>query len=321
MAGIAKQQIRSVSGRLIALTKAFGMQTTQPVSDPILLPNVATQLIDAMPIYDQLVAERDYRDAIWKDTAGKKTALIAKTELFVIDFFKVLKITINRSVKLNNGQWAASDINFYNLDETGGNIPDDMTESEALMWAEKIKDGEAALLLAKPTALAMTNPTAAEVTTAADEAKPYIAQTSQAQAQLNNTREELNEANVQLDALLETVWSYVEARYKTQPIETQREMLRNWGVVYATVGTPNTLTLLVKDSAGAPLEGADVVLLESDGTTSSNPEGRANLETRVVGAVTLRISFPGKANKDVASTIPDDAEGTTIDLGIVILDS
>jgi len=319
MEGIEKQPLRSVTGRLIALIKAFGMQTTLPPGTTILLPDVATKLIDAMPIYDQLVQDRDNLDAIWKDIAGKKAQEIGVTEMFVIDFFKVLKITINRSVKLNNGQWAASDINFYNLDETGGNIPVDMTESEVLVWAEKIKDGEANRLLAKPTAPAMTNPTAADVTLVADEAKPWISQSSQAQSLLTGKRAEINEANLGLDSLLESVWGFVQIHYQMVPKETQREMLRNWGVMYAGVGEPNTLTVLVKDSAGAPLEGADMVLLETDGSATANPEGRANLQTRVVGNITLRFSYPGKDNLDLPVTIADDAEGTTIDLGTIVL--
>jgi hypothetical protein len=98
-------------------------------------------------------------------------------------------------------------------------------------------------------------------------------------------------------------------------------MLRSWGVVYGTVGEPNTLTVLVKDSAGAPLEGASVVLLETEGSSTANPEGRVSLETRTVGNITLRFSYPGKADKDVPVSIADEAEGTTIDLGIVVLEA
>jgi hypothetical protein len=321
MSGIEKQPLQSIRGRLIALKKAFGKQATIPAGEVILLPNVVTQLNDATPIYDQLVVDRDNLEALWKQQAGNKTNKFFITELYVIDFFKVLKITINRSVKLADGKWEASDINFYNLDETGGIIPDDMTEADVLLWAKKIKDGEANRLLAKPTAPAMVNPSAAEVTAAADVAKPLIELTSNALDLLNAKRAQLKEANVQVDLILKTVWTSVESRYAAYDADTLRDTLRGWGVVYGTVGEANTLTALVKDSAGEPLEGASVVLLETEGTTTANPEGRVSLETRTVGNITLRFSYPGKADKDVPVTIDDEAEGTTIDLGIVVLEA
>jgi hypothetical protein len=63
-----------------------------------------------------------------------------------------------------------------------------------------------------------------------------------------------------------------------------------------------------------------VVLLETDSRATANPEGRANLPTRSVGNVTLRISHPGNADIDQPAAIPDDVEGTTIDLGTVVME-
>lgn len=319
MSGIEKQPLRSVMGRLVALEKAYGMETTMAPGTSFLLPAIATKLIDVKPIYKQFVQERDNLDALWKAKAKTKTDQIGITEMFVRDFFKVLKITINRSVKLNNGQWATDDINFYNLDETGGNLPENLTEIEVLAWAEKITVGEANRILAKPTAPAMVNPSAAEVTAEAVVAQPLVAASSQAQAALADKRRDIDEANPEIDLLMDSVWSLVQIHYQKSPKETQREMLRNWGAIYAGVGEPNTLTVLVKDSAGAPLEGADMVLLETEGTATANPEGRVNLQTKVVGNITLRFSYPGKDDLDVPATIADDAEGTTIDLGTVTL--
>lgn len=321
MAAVVKQTIRSVSGRVIALKKAFGKQATLPAGEVVLLPNVVTQLNDATPIYDQLAKDVVLLETTWKDVARDKTKKIGVTEMYVTDFFKVLKITVNRSVKLADGKYSEGDISYYDLDETGGLIPVDMTEAQVLEWAEKIKTGEANRLLAKPTAPAMVNPSAAEVTAAADVAKPTPTLTSNALDQLNAKRAEVNDANAQVDLILKTVWTSVESRYAAYDADTLRDTLRGWGVVYGTVGEPNTLTALVKDSAGEPLEGADMVLLETEGTTTANPEGRVSLETRTVGNVTLRFSYPGKEDKDVPVTIDDEAEGTTIDLGIVVLEA
>jgi len=320
MSYIVKRPIRSVQGRLIALRKAHGMQTAMPAGTSFLLPDTAAKLIDALPEYETLVSDKDKLEAIWMGAASQKTEKIEIARMFVTDFFRTMKMTIARSVKLKDGKWAATDIDFYNLDETGGKIPKLLTEGEVLVWADAIKKGEANRLLAKPAAPGMTNPDAAEVEATAAAARPLVVRSGQAQAALADKRLELKKASAEADALLEKVWAFVQIHYQKAGAETQREMLRNWGVLYASVGKPNTFTLMVKDSTGAALQGAAVVLLETDSRATANPEGRANLPTRTVGNVTLRISHPGKDDVDLPATIPDDVQGTTIDLGAVVME-
>lgn len=307
-------------GRSIALDKAYGLQMSLPAGTVYLLPKTADKLISTQPVYQQLVQDRDFLEAVLKGKVAKKTAQVAIVKLFVTDFLRALKMTINRSVKLKDGKWSAGDINYYGLDEKRSAVPVNMTEGEVMLWAKKIKDGEAARLLAKPGAPPMSNPDVAEVNAVADAAEPLIDETGQAKDKLTQKRQELRKANKEVDVLMEAVWNYVQIGYQKLKPETQRVMLRNWGAVYASVGKPNTLTLVVKDSSGAALKGAKMLLLETESSATANPEGRATLKSRVVGNVTLRISYPGKADIDLPATIPDDVEGTTLDLGTVVME-
>jgi len=243
-----------------------------------------------------------------------------KVRLLVNNFLQVLRITVVRSVALNDGDWQANDVDYYNLDETGGNLPDISTDEDALEWANIIVQGEADRIAAKPTAPPMTNPTAAQVNAFIAPFETAIDAVSAANTAITNSRSDLVDYNITADAFILEVWNYLDANTSKLSDSARRNILRTYGVVFISLGTPNIIKAHVKRASdNSNLIGAIATIQETGATVTANADGLIEISSTALGPLTVLFTFPGLADQTLPVTIPDDAEGQTFDLGTVVM--
>jgi len=237
-----------------------------------------------------------------------------------LDFLKVVRISVNRSVVFGNGSYEEADLNFYNLDETGNNLPVIYTDEDAMNWANSVVNGEIARLAANPASSGMTNPLSTEV--AAQKALLVTARTnvSVKNQLLSEARAVLNLLNPTVDIFIKRAWDFLEANFSYMEAPAKRSRLREFGVVYISRGAPNMLTFLVKDINNLPLAEAVAVVEESGGDATANVEGRILITTQLVGLVHIVIQYPGKQKNRIEFEISEDAEDQTFTLPDVILE-
>lgn len=315
MSAITRRLPNSNISRLAAIN-GFKLAIDNLPAGTITLPaDITTNLPTVHTNYNAGYNAVTAAEADFSIKTADKTAAAFKLRIITSDFLKVLRITVDRSVSFEDGLWDAADTSYYNLDETGGNLPDMRSDENLSYWANEVITGEAARKAAKPTAPDMSNPAAAEVTALYTPLQTALGLVVVSASALSTARNNLNTHNPAIDQFITRAWNFLDANYGNLEESAKRNMLRQFGVVYTTTGNPNTFTFIVKDDAGATLEGAKAVLIESGAEAFANEDGRVNLETNTVGPVQLLISYPGKQNRTALYTIPDTDHGQTYDLG------
>jgi hypothetical protein len=252
--------------------------------------------------------------AVLQAIEGRK-GFFGKLNLSVNHFLQVVRLTILRSVLFEDGNWQLSDENYYNLDSTGGNLPDINTEEDALIWANHVVQGEADRKVAKPAAPDMVNPTAAFVGTQIGPLQTAIGLVAAKTLELTTTRNQLNGLSVEADAFILKVWNFLDANTSGLEDSTRRNLLRQYGVVYISTGIPNIITAHLTKPDGTPLQGAEATIEQTGGSATSNSDGLVQISTNALGTLNVIVKFPGYAQLSASVTIPDNAEEQTFNLG------
>lgn len=291
-----------------------------PASAGVLSPNVATDITDAEPIYTAAYLLVDAKEDAWLRLTDLQKKPFEKLEVFISHFLQVLKLTIKRSIIDEEGDWLESDLAFYNLDTTGGNLPDLRAQEAIREWAQILIDGETRRLASRPTAVAMSNPAIGDVQSRYSNVVLINNSTSNALLALTDERGNLDRLNPPADAIILRAWNFLDAHYSNLEDSMKRTALRQWGVVFTSEGKPNILSFLVKNTAGELLQGAVGIIEETGSQDIANEDGRVELSTTVVGPLSIVVQFPGKQKARVEFTIPDDAEEQTFTLPDVILE-
>lgn len=281
-------------------------------------PDVIADLPGLVLNYGSEYQAVDNNEAGTTAAIATKNTAVGRLRLVVLDFLKVLRLSINRSVVLGDGQFRATDGTFYNLDSTGGDLPLLLTDDEVEEWANSIVAGEANRLNTYPTSPAMTNPDVALVSTLLTAYQAAKSAATLADHNLSLARNKLNNRNPTVDAFIRRAWDFLEANFSHMEPPARRDVLRGFGVVYVSQGQPNTITYVLKDENNQPLVGAKAVLAETGAEAVSNPEGRLEMATNAVGTVHIENNFADRPKLILTTTIAEDLQGATIDLGVQI---
>ena len=259
------------------------------------------------------------KEATMSGNLERKNHALEILKIYTISFISALKYAVKRSVMAKDGKWEARYLAYYNLDETGGRIPLLNTEGKILIWTRSMLNGEQQRLARYPTAVPMSNPSAAELQQMLDTVNEQISILSASQSQSTAARREFLKLLKPTDNMLRKTWAYLEAQNQHLPMETKREALRNAGVIYYNTGKSTTLSVVVKDAAGKPLQGARATLVQTGAGTTANKEGRINLKTKTDGEVQMEISYPAKQSATVSFNITKADAGTTITAAEVVM--
>jgi len=287
----------------------------------ITLPlDITTNLPTVHQDYNSLYYAVDQKEGIVSIKVRDKNDQQLRLTTITLDYLRVLRYTVNRSIVFKDNKWVIEDLSFYNLDETGGNLPDINTDEVALIWANHIVNGDSNRLNIKPSAGQMTNPSSSEVGAEILLMQGAQAQLSLANMELGSARSALDQANVTIDNFIQRAWDFLEANFSHLEAPAKRNMLRQFGVIYITTGIPNRLTFLVKNTSGNALPEATATIEQSGSEAIANNEGRVDIQTNVLGPITIVVQYPGKQKARIEFTIPDDAEEQTFTLPDVILE-
>lgn len=239
-----------------------------------------------------------------------KTSLLDLLRLFVSHFIQVFNLGVARN------KYPAGHRAFYDLETTSAAVPNIAADDEALSWATRLVEGDANRITAG--GLPMGNPEIAEVTLARTNAMEAFTAQSTLKDAMDAAQEAVEDMNEDVDSLIKRVWDEVEAFYSEESAESKRANAREWGVVYVTEGASNSLTGLVKNAGGVVQEGAVVTIVESGAETETNSEGRYQFATVLTGDITIQAVL-GALKGQVEVTIAEDAEGSTIEVGEIVV--
>jgi len=313
MGNITRRLVQSVIALKKAVNKGTQMNNSLNLADRFLPPAYELELNNANNSLNT-----DYNDVgIAKGNYDNNNLNLRleteKMRKFSGHFVQVLNLAIDR----DDDDFKPGDRGYYHLPDA--TVPNMDSEENTFSWTEILIAGEANRLAAKPLAVAMSNPNIGKVTLLHTTATSYLVQENLLVTKLNTERARLNEYLEPGKIFIAKLWNYVETQYLELPDETRRNMMREWGVVFVSEGEPITLSGLVKNGAGAPIQGATVTLEDTGAIATTNAEGRYNLPTTFIGLGDLIFSFPALPDVSIPFTTIQDNEGQTLEMPDVVM--
>lgn len=310
MGTIYRRLPNSNLSRQTAIARAKLKYDSMPPTNEVLRPSTVTRLNHIAANFPSALQEVANANAALNSNTKTKDPLVAKLQTFVSHYIQVFNLGVAR------GKYPAGHRSYYNLDVDSSALPDIQSETNTLLWAQRVIAGDGARVAAG--GLPMANPEVDEVIAAQTPAVAAVTQQTVLAETLDTEQEELEAFNVDADADIKRIWDEVESFYGNETPESKRENAREWGVVYVSEGVAATLTGLVKTAAGAAVEGATVTLVETGGEATTNNEGRYTLTTTVTGSVTVRATL-GANSAEVSVVIPEEHEGVEIAVGDLVV--
>jgi hypothetical protein len=145
---------------------------------------------------------------------------------FISHFIQTLNMAIDRHT------FRPSDRAFYQLDVNNGVVPPLASESDVLLWGQRVIDGEAARVAAG--GMAIPFPSIAEVTTVFNDFKTKRDTQSHLSEAVDEDEEAIAALRPEVDALVVDLWDEIEFAFRRNAPSSLRNKAREWGVVYAS---------------------------------------------------------------------------------------
>lgn len=183
--------------------------------------------IDAfLPDWEQELTERG--EALSGQTSASATEdeAMGETQMYMSHFWQVFNFAIEREV------FSASDRAYYQAPVNNSEIPWTFTESEILVWGQRLIDGEAARIAAGGTA--MENPTIDDVIVKYNAFVAAHNAQSTAKDEYDKEQEDVEDKRPEADDLILDIWDEVEFTYRKDDPPSKRRKAREWGVFYAS---------------------------------------------------------------------------------------
>jgi len=232
-----------------ALFKGAMVENNLPAAQRFLPPAFSTKLINTSTDYNNLVRAASTAEANYGSNNSDLRKSVGKLRTYCNHFIQVLNFAIVRG----DEGFSEGDRHYYSL--TDGKVPNLVSEDNVFFWAENLLNGEANRLAAKPGAPAMSNPSATKLAALKATADDLLVQENQLATIQSLARAQVNKAFKNGVMVVTQLWNFVENNYLQLPDSARRDMMREWGVVFITIGTPTQLSGLVKNEAGEPLPG------------------------------------------------------------------
>jgi hypothetical protein len=149
---------------------------------------------------------------------------LKKAKLYISHFIQVINMAITR------GDMQSSVLNFFGLQDYENKVPQLNTESEIILWGEKIINGETDRM--RKGLSPITNPTIALVKVRFEDF--LDAYNFQKTLQKNNIRtlQDLAKMRDDADVLIARLWDEIEASYHELPDDIRREKAKEYGIIY-----------------------------------------------------------------------------------------
>jgi hypothetical protein len=257
-----------------ALHLADNKRLSVPPAQNPLTANTTTRLINVLADYNsKTLAINTARTAYRSGTPGKGTAGDT-LRLFISHFIQVFNLGVAR------GKYPAAHRSSYELPVDSSALPDLSKDSDLLMWANNLITGDALRLAAG--GLPMANPDISEVQAALTVFHPLFTNQSTLKDAYDNTQEALDGIIPEIDKVIRKIWDELEAHYNEETPESRRENMREWGVVYITIGSSKVLSGTVTYN-GAPGAGLSVRFKSGKSASICTAAGGYTLTTTLMG--------------------------------------
>lgn len=307
---ISRRLPNSNPTRQLALNNARDKHASLPGND-VLKTSTATALTSAATAYNAAMQNVANARALLNAKTPVKDEAVQQCRQFCSHFIQVFNLGVARS-KYQAGHRA-----FYHLEVSSDAVPALNAEGDVKLWGHYVVDGDAARVTAG--GLAMANPDATEVAAKLSTMETQLTEHSNMTDALDTATEAIEALNTNADILIKKVWDEVESVYNSETPESKRDNCREWGVVYVTDGAPAALSGLVKDSTGAAVPNASVLIKETGSETTTNTEGRYTLSTSVTGTITIMAGYPTGTKGQQVVSIPEHNTGIAIEVPDIVL--
>ena len=281
---------KSNPGRFKTLDAAFKKKAIVPPADNVLTPATEARLDTLHPLYKAAMLDVGVKLAAQTaSTAGVETSK-AQAKMYISHFFQSFNNGVDR------GMFPASARGFYQLDVSSNSVPVMDTEADIILWGERIKDGDAARVLAGGAAMAM--PTAAETDA---QLQAFITRNntqSTLKLDYDHAQEAVNTLNTEADGVIKKIWDEAETFYNEETASSKRRKCREWGVIYLS-DIPNVIHLTVLDIADdSPVFEADAEETDSGDHFLTDGAGKVDVKTGLPESATLHITHPDFTAQD-----------------------
>lgn len=250
MSSIARFIPSTIESRFEALGLAKNKRDNLPIGAPNPFTGATnTRLTNVWGDYNtKLIALTNAKGAYNTGTPIKNAAGDT-LRLYISHFIQVFNFGVAR------GKYPAGHRAYYQLPVEDSALPDLSKESDLIKWANFIVGGDVLRLAAG--GVAMENPTPLEVDTAKNAFSNLFTSQSNNKDAFDNAQEAMEAYFVEADKTILKVWDELEAFYNDETDESRRENMREWGVVYITVGDNKVMSGTVTYN-GAPGAGLRV---------------------------------------------------------------
>jgi len=292
--------------RLQAMTAAKAKADTFVLPDvPAFSAATLATLTTSLPQFAAEVQERS--TALSAQTAATAAANPARKALnmYIRHFIGVFNMGVER------GKYPATDRTQYQLPVDYHQLPKLTTDSEKILWANNIVNGDAARVLAGGAA--MENPTAAEVAAKLADMEAALAAQSPAKDAYDQEQEDVAALRGPIDDLIADIWDEVLFTFRKDDAPSMRRKAREYGVVYrmsaGETPTPEEFsvqgTVAVQTSPGEyqPLADVEVTVLETNDTTLTDAEGNYLIPLLPDGNYNLRFKKLGYMEQTLPVTV------------------
>lgn len=197
-----------------------------PATAKLISPDTAAALSTLAPKWDKEITER--ADALGTQTAAtsRLITLAAGLRLTVSHFFQVYQFGVARHIFSPSGRAV------YELSVNEENAPHTESESNLLLWADRIVKGDARRVtqFGEP---AMAMPSAADVGAALNAYQTQLALQTEAKDALEAEQSDVTALRADADQVIKDVWDEVEFALRQLEAPTLRRRAREWGIFYA----------------------------------------------------------------------------------------
>lgn len=274
MSSIKRQLPETIESRLEALGLAKNKRDNLPVGADNPFTNATnTRLTNAWTDYTGKMTTLATAKGVYNTGTPLKNAAGNTLRLYISHFIQVFNFGVVR------GKYPAGHRAYYNLPVEDSALPDLTKDSDLLKWANFIVAGDVLRLAAG--GVPMENPTPAEVDAARMNFETLFTSQSNNKDAFDNAQEDLEAYFVEADKTILKVWDELEAFYNDEPDESRRENMREWGVVYITVGDNKTMSGTVTYN-GAPGAGLQVRFKSGKLKSICNAAGGYSLNTTLM---------------------------------------
>lgn len=308
--GLKRQLPQSNTSRSSALNKALDKYNSPPPYGTVLTGATHTRLVNITGSYNAGRQQVGIKQAAQVGQTNTKNTAQLTAKRTISHFLQGFNNGVERGV------FQASERPYFGIAETSGAVPPMDSEKDLTDVGKAVIDGEIQRIA--DGLVAVPFPNLAEVQAAYNAFTAANLTQSTKKDASGQASHGVDILNTEADAVIKKVWDEVETFFNEEHIESRRNYLREWGVVYVSDDGPLlVLGRAINSVTHEGIPGATISIGETAEEISADPDGNFALPTHGTGNLTLHIVAPDYTEKLEAITIPPTGDLNVGDVGVV----